>query len=475
MLWLEKNMPDAADDSVVNQAVLKTGNDVGDLAMGYYGSYTEVPYQDDKSNMIDETKMLIDRGTEIIAEASFSYDGNFCAVDLLRFTKEGAEIIEVKSSTGLKPIYYHDMAYQYFVLSSCGLNVTKVSLMHINREYVRQGNLDIQQLFTLEDCTTKVCSMKDEVQENSASFKAVLSQETEPGCDIGLHCNDPYECTFKGHCWKHIGEYSVFNIARMNWVKKFDLYYRGIISFADILKSDTKLNEKMRRQLEAEVNGTGPFINHSKIEDFLNQLSFPLYFLDFETFQQAIPGYDGLRPYMHIPFQYSLHYMDKRGGTLQHCEFLAKEGTDPRRSLAECLCKDIPSSVCVLAYNSSFEKRVIKSLGELYPDLQEHLMGIHKNIKDLMKPFQGHDYYCREFYGSYSIKYVLPALYPNDPELDYHSLGEIQNGSDAMNAFPDLSSKTPEEIEKIRKALLSYCRLDTLAMVKICEFLWKLR
>jgi hypothetical protein len=109
---MEKNMPDEYDGSVFNQAVLKTGNDVGDLAMGYYGSFMEVPYQDDKSLMISETKMLIDRGTEIIAEASFAYKGNFCAVDILRFTKDGAEIIEVKSSTGLKPVYYHDMAYQ---------------------------------------------------------------------------------------------------------------------------------------------------------------------------------------------------------------------------------------------------------------------------------------------------------------------------------------------------------------------------
>ena len=194
-----------------------------------------------------------------------------------------------------------------------------------------------------------------------------------------------------------------------------------------------------------------------------------MYFLDFETFQPAIPKFDGTKPYMQIPFQYSLHIQDCKGAEPEHREFLAKEGTDPRRSLAEKLCEDIPLDVCTLAYNMKFEKMIIKSLAEEFADLAPHLMNIYENIKDLMVPFEKKYYYDRAFEGSYSIKYVLPAMCPNDPELNYHNLDGIHNGGEAMAAFDGLEKRSPEEVAQIRKNLLAYCRLDTLAMVKILE------
>jgi len=111
-------------------------------------------------------------------------------------------------------------------------------------------------------------------------------------------------------------------------------------------------------------------------------------------------------------------------------------------------------------------------MAEIFPDLADHLMNIHDNIKDLMIPFQQKYYYSKELQGSYSIKYVLPTLCPDDPELDYHNLDGIHNGGEAMNAYPDLVNHTPEEQAVIRKNLLAYCRLDTLAMVKVLEKLY---
>ena len=206
----------------------------------------------------------------------------------------------------------------------------------------------------------------------------------------------------------------------------------------------------------------------------MKDLYYPLYFLDFETFQQPIPKYDGIRPYMQIPFQYSLHYIENEKGELKHKEFLAEAGIDPRRKLAEKLVNDIPKNACVLAYNMQFEKMVIKNLAELYEDLREDLLIIHNNIKDLMIPFVDRMYYCKEMQGSYSIKYVLPALFPDDPELDYHNLPLVHNGGEAMSVFATLDQKTKEEQEKIRQGLLVYCKLDTYAMVKIWEKLKKI-
>ena len=172
---------------------------------------------------------------------------------------------------------------------------------------------------------------------------------------------------------------------------------------------------------------------------------------------------------MQIPFQYSLHYIEKEDGELLHKEFLAEPNIDPRRSLAERLVEDIPKDTCVLAYNMMFEKMVIKNLASLYPDLSFHLMNIYYNMQDLMVVFQKRDYYTKEMYGSYSIKYVLPALFPNDPELDYHNLDLIHNGGEASNSYAILGELSLEEQIKVKESLLKYCKLDTYAMVKIWQ------
>ena len=221
--------------------------------------------------------------------------------------------------------------------------------------------------------------------------------------------------------------------------------------------------------MEHELFGYPPTIRVDAIKAFLSHLSYPLYFLDFESFQPAVPPYDDCKPFMQIPFQYSLHYIEREGGELKHKEFLAYPGADPRRALAERLCEDIPMDVCTTAYNMAFEKTRIKDLAALFPDLADHLMNIHDHIQDLMVPFQRRDYYCRAMQGSYSIKYVLPALFPDDPALDYHSLEGVHNGGEAMDTFKKMAAMNPEELETWRQHLLKYCGLDTFAMVKVWE------
>ena len=181
----------------------------------------------------------------------------------------------------------------------------------------------------------------------------------------------------------------------------------------------------------------------------------------------------GTHPFAQIPFQYSLHYIEHEGGELLHSEFLAESGKDPRREIAEALCRDIPADACVTAYNKQFECGRLRELAEAFPDLAEHLLAIEGNIVDLLVPFQKGWYYKREMGGSFSIKSVLPAICPDDPELDYHELEGVHNGSEAMSVFPEIRYMPPEEQEKARKNLLAYCRLDTLAMVKVWEELRK--
>lgn len=295
-----------------------------------------------------------------------------------------------------------------------------------------------------------------------------MKQTEEPTDDIGEHCFSPYTCGFFGYCSRHLPTPNIFDVAGARVSTKFKCYRQGIVSFEDLNKCSL-LSDTQYKQVEHELFDYPLYIDKESIRGFMKTVSYPLYFLDFESFQPAIPLYDNSHPYEQIVFQYSLHYIEHEGGELKHKEFLAYPGEDPRRRLAEQLCTDIPLDVCTTAYNMGFEKGRIRGLAEIYPDLSEHLMNIHDNIVDLMVPFRKKWYYRKEMQGSYSIKYVLPALFPDDPTLDYHNLEGVHNGGEASDAFAKMADMTKEEIEATREHLLKYCRLDTFAMVKIWE------
>ncbi len=226
------------------------------------------------------------------------------------------------------------------------------------------------------------------------------------------------------------------------------------------------MTPKQRQAVENHKAQT-THIDKEAIKAFLDTLKYPIYHLDFETFQQAIPQWKGIKPFMQIPFQYSLH-IEHADGRLEHCEFLAEEGSDPREVLARQLCVDIPTDVTVLAYNMSFEKGVLRGLAEEYEMLRDHLLAIADNIKDIMTPFQQKHYVTPSMNGSYSIKYVLPALVPEMADA-YTELNGVQNGSEAMSAFASMSKLEENEKERLRNSLLEYCKLDTLAMVRLLE------
>lgn len=407
-----------------------------------------------------------------ICEASFNYDNCFCSVDILcNLGKNKVELYEVKSTTELKWFHEHDVAYQYYVLTKLGYKVQKACLVHINNQYVRHGKLKLDKLFTIVDLTKTAKLQLPEVEKNIKKFRNYIKRKEEPECDIGSHCFDPYKCGYWEHCAVDLPESdepTVWDIANFQNSKKQQLYEKGLITFKQLYDSGV-LKGKYLQQVEVELKNLPPQINKSRIKEFLSTLSYPLYFLDFETFDPAIPLYDNSSPYKQIVFQYSLHYIEKRGGKLKHKECLAATGIDPRRQITEQLCKDIPLDVCTVAYNMKFEKMIIRGLAELYPDLYDHLMNIHDNIKDIMIPFQNRWYYTKEMQGYHSIKVVLPALFPDEPSLDYHNLEGVHNGIEASGIFLAMQKMKKEELQEWREHLLRYCELDTFAMVKILE------
>lgn len=468
-LWLKKYKKDVLtppDSSA--EAIFETGNEVGALACELFPGGKEVPYENTSfEEKITLTKAWIDDGVKNIYEATFEYDGILVMVDILHVNDDGSvEIYEVKSSTDVKEVYLDDASIQYYVLNGLGYTVKSANIVHINNKYVRDDELEPEKLFCIVDVSDEVLGRQHNIPNYLSLFKAELSDiENMPDIDIGAHCTNPYECDAMSYCWSHIPGYSIFDISRLKTDTKFSLYKQGIINFADI-KDMSGFSLSQQIQINSELENR-EIINREAIKEFVDGLTYPLYHLDFETFQQAIPEWKGISPFMQIPFQYSIH-VEEKNGELKHYEFLAKEGIDPRYELAKKLVEDIPTDVTVLAYNMGFEKGVIRKLAEQFPHLAGHLMAVHDNIKDLMIPFQKKDYYVPSMMGSYSIKYVLPALVP---EMDraYKELSFVHNGGEAMQTFARLSKMDDATKGQYRKALLEYCKLDTLAMVNVLE------
>ncbi len=472
-LWLSCYKPEEAED-LGNDSVLENGNKIGDLARHLFGdNYILIDFDKGIQSMLDETKKYLKEKPNIICEASFNYDGNFCSVDVLKNDKDCVEIYEVKSSTEISDIYIHDISYQTWVLKKCGLKVKKSFIVYVNNHYVKNGELNINKFFNIKDVTDLLDL--DKVENNIKDLKEVLNSKDEPNIDLSISCHKPYDCPFFKYCIKKLPSPNVFDLGwNVRFDKKIEMYKRGNITYKDIINKEV-VNDKAIEQINFELENDKPKINENNIKKLLNTFKYPLYFLDFESYQSSIPTIDGTRPYQQICFQYSLHYYLEENGELFHKEYLCDdyEG-NPMYGLCRQLCEDIPMNSCVLVYNQTFEKARLREMAELFPEFREHLLNIRDNIIDLMIPFSNQDYYVKDMGGSYSIKKVLPALFPNDPSLDYHNLEQVHKGDEASNSYLLLPTLSYEEQKTLRKNMLKYCELDTYAMVKIFEKLKKI-
>jgi len=468
-LYLAKNPPVFVfPPQPDREARYRTGTEVGLLAQGLFPGGVEVPYAGlSVTEQLARTRELIEAGAPVIYEASFAWEEIFVKVDILVRAGSSWEIHEVKMATAIKDINLDDVAIQYYVLSRCGLSVSRSFLVHIDNSYVRQGALDVHRLFAGEEVTTAVLARQGGLPELIERLRATLAAGCEPAIDIGPWCTDPYECDFIPYCWRHIPEESVFSLSG-SAADKFALYYAGFVRLEEV--PPDRLKDKQRFEAEATL-GRHDTIHPERVRAFLESLWYPLCPLDFETFDTPIPPFDGVRPYQKIPFQYSLHIQPQEGVEAEHREYLAAPGIDPRRELAERLLAEIPEGACVLAYNQAFEKGVLRDLATAFPDLASAIETRLANVRDLMLPFKRRDVYRWPMQGSYSIKKVLPALVP---DLSYEGLN-VADGQMAMLAWHEMgATDDPERVAAIRRALLEYCRLDTWAMVRILEELKKL-
>lgn len=456
----------AREVSAGEQAIFDQGNEVGlEAQKRFPGGYTVEAEYWDFEGAIEQTKQAIKDGAKDIYEASFIFDDIFARIDILHKNGKAWDLIEVKSSTKVKDEHIYDVAIQKWILDQLKIKVKSCYVMHINNQCTYPNFKD---LFTKVDVTDEVKTVTPEIEELLPVLKKVKTIKTPPTVDIGQHCDSPYECRFKGHCWsqKNLPELNVFNLPGMGQ-KAWQFYEQGKVGFSDLVGE--KLTATQKRAVEAGLSKKR-LIDKSQIIDELNEWIFPLYYLDFETISYAVPRFDGTRPYQQMPFQYSLHIQKKPCGTLKHFEHLHTTNTDPRRQLAESLCQQIGTKGSVVAYNKGFESMCLKKLAESYPDLSKKLLDIVDRLVDPLPIFRK-SIYDSKFYGSFSIKYVAPAIIGK--KVSYEGLN-VSDGTLAQVAYNQMIGlpKGSEEKEGIIKDLLEYCAQDTLCMVFLVDWLF---
>ncbi|MCX5784555.1 MAG: DUF2779 domain-containing protein [Elusimicrobia bacterium] len=472
-LWLYNYRKDLMGEvSASQQAIFDQGNEVGDWARKYYkGGVMLAQYHTDIAGALKGTQELIAKGANLLYEAAFQAEGVLVRCDILRKVGKAWHLIEVKSSTELKEQHLGDIAIQKYVLEAAGIKVAKAFLMVIDTSYVKKGPIDPKQLFKLEDVTEAIEDAEAAVPGTLKEFFKILSNDSkEPAIEIGGRCSDPYECDFCSYCWKEIPAHSVYNLPRLDGEIKDDLRRKGILELKDF-PEDIDLCSAAADYVTVAKTGK-PIIMPEPIREFVEALEYPLYHLDFETINPAVPLYDGLRPYMQMPFQASLHIQQQPGGPVKHLEYLADAKKDPRPDIVDFLLKSIGLTGTPLAYCAGFEKSVIKGLAEFSPRHAKKLLALADRFVDLASPFRARHVLLPEFQGSFSMKAVLPALVPT---MTYEGMA-VANGGDAQNAYKALLSgklTTKEEVQ-LRKDLITYCGQDTLAMVKILEHLQKI-
>ena len=466
-LWFKKYRKDI--ETQKNQAVMDTGTSVGELACNRFPGGVRITAKPWEQEALAQTQKAIEQNAPYIYEATFCTNTDeYCASDILQNNHDGTwDIIEVKSTTDPHEYHYIDISFQKYVLSQCGIKVRNCFIMILNKEYIRHGDLDLTQLFILNDAADKMQDMET-VQSEIKRIRAFLS-----GPELGIaiskaKCDKKfYKCEYMCHCWRDVPSYSVFNAFRQNVAD--DIYSKYGADLHDV-PSDMYAKQKHSGDIEAFLDNID-VIKPEILKEFTDNLQWPLYFLDYETIMSPVPMFDNSQVNQQICFQFSLHVQRTPGGELEHYEYLhEKAGEDPRPMLAKRLCELIGDTGSVIVYNKNFEHSCNSKMARDFPEYAQKLLSINSRIQDLLIPFRQRGLYRPCQNGLATIKQTLPAFVP---EMSYENLN-IHNGAEATSQFMDFMTgkQTPQETQEMMENLHEYCGQDTLAMVRLLDVIF---
>lgn len=475
-LWLEIHAPELKVESEQAQARFDQGQEVGDLARFLYDpdeiGESVVPDLIGWSNIFRHTQLLLDMRIPLF-EASFEAEGAMCMADVLLPVKSGRRkvwhMVEVKSSSSVKDYQRDDAAFQAYVTHAAGLPLASVAVAYVDSNWIYKDKGDYRGLLTEVDLTQEAFSRGTEVKQWIDAARQVVRRRKAPDMAVGDQCKEPFECGFQVHCRsqqaqpKHPAQW--LPKVRTKALKDClaTLPSQELCDVPDKLLNPIQLRVKqctIGKKTYFDAEGALSALKQGKAHKP------PLYFLDFETVQLAIPRWVGTRPYQQVPFQFSCHHLG-RTGKLSHAAFLDLSGDDPSRPLAQALIEACGTNGPILAYSADFERGRIRELAQRFPRLKTSLLAIAERIVDML-PVALQHYYHPDMQGSWSIKNVLPCLVPS---LSYEALDGVRNGGEAVTAYIAATDEfaDPKDTAHIESQLLRYCELDTYAMVKLWQ------
>lgn len=419
------------------------------------------PWEHQKA--LDETQAYMDDpAIPAVFEATFEFEDIRIRVDILeRLGDNNWGIREVKSSSGLKEDYIHDIGVQVYVLQGCGLEIISTELIHVDTSYVLgDGGIDWRGYFARRDVSGDVAAIFSGIGDNAGGLLRLLDEPEAPGIEAGKHCSK--DCPYWDHCTVDMPDDWINKLPYLKREKFEDLRSKGYQSISDI-PDDYPLSANQEKVRQGYL--TGETWISPGLHKALMHAGPPAFYLDFESMNPAVPIYPGTRPYIHQPFQWSLHHVDAEN-QITHQEFLADGALDPRRDFVETLLDALSGSDDPILVYSDFEKRTLRAMAALFPEQAENLDALVKRLVDLLPVVRNYIYHPA-FEGSASIKYVAPALVPH---LSYSNLDGIAEGAGASAAFARMAAGTlgPDESAiELRTQLLKYCELDTLALVEV--------
>jgi hypothetical protein len=470
LLWFQRNRADlfpAPDDATC--AAFDEGREVGELARRLFPGGIFATARPANAEICGARTNGAPRTRQTLFEPACTFQNAYARADIL-IPVEGEQwdLTEVKATTNVEDAHIQDLAFQAHVFAASGVKLRRSLLMHLNGDYVKRGSIDPNNLFVAEDVTDAVVEECRDVPERVDELQSVIRSQGPPAVDIGRHCDHPHECPLKSLCWAFLPEHNVTELYRGKR-KAFALLADGISRIVDI-PSPVSLSPLQTVQRRA-INEGCCQVHQAALVRFLAKLKYPVHFLDFETYQTAIPRHDGTRPYQQIPFQFSLHLQRAPGAPVEHRAWLADGAEDPRREFLRNLHAAVETEGSLVVYNAAFEKRVLREGAEAFPENAGWIKDATGRIVDLLEPFRSFHFYAPDQHGSVSLKAVLPAL----TGRGYAGL-QIQNGTIASLAFMRIAftNVADQERRRIRRHLEDYCGLDTSGMVEIVEALRRL-
>jgi hypothetical protein len=486
-LYLLCHVPQLAGKPDEQRAALfAQGHEVGRLAQQVFpsGVLLSKDHLAHREAVFRTSALMADKNVPAIFEGAFSFEDIYVRVDILqRLPGTRWRLIEVKSSTGVDAKHIPDVAIQKYVMEGCGYTVVDVCLMHINKQYEYDGKqydlatakitnkkgedtkrkTNVTGLFTIQSLKEEIRLFEKELPVLLAGQWKVLALRKAPEIACGTRCSSPFGCEFYQYCHEGQTDDWVGNLPGIGR-KQDELIARGITSVFKIPRN-YPLSGLQKRALDC-IRKKRPYYDRH-LQNLLPKLSYPLYFMDFETAFPALPRYAGMHPYDQIPFQWSVHLRSAPGARLEHHEFLNGDGGDPRRAFIARLLPVLEKhrQAPIVVY-SDFESRCLGLLADAFPGYADRIEAVRERLWDLLKVMRSHVYHPK-FLGSFSIKAVLPALVPS---MSYDNMA-IADGLQAGVAYEKLTGSeiSAKEKTRLRKALLAYCEQDSLAMVRLLE------